>query len=289
MIKSISYWSFENGLTNTHPVDAALDEARAVGFEGLELCIGTEGTLNVETSQDECESLRRQIDASGIHVRTVASGMSWGFNPVSNDATVRDKAVSLHEAALQRTAWLGCEALLFVPGVVTSPIAPDEKIRYDHALERCEENVKRLLDTAERVGVDLCLENVWNGLFYSPIEFASFVDSLGSGRLGVYFDAGNLLGYQQHPPHWVELLGQRIKRVHIKDFKDEFGWSGSYEFSKLGQGQVPLRETVAALRGIGYDATIVAEMMPWDDTLIADTSKAMDEILGDLAVKPRGN
>ncbi len=279
MIKSISYWSFEHGLANTHPIDEALGEAKDAGFEGLELCIGTDGELNVETTQAGCEEIREWIDSAGLHVSTLASGMSWGFNPVSNDAEVREKAVALHEAALQRAAWLGCEAMLFVPGVVTSPIAPDEKVRYDHALERCRANVERLLKTADRVGVDLCLENVWNGLFYSPVEFASFIDAFGHDRLGIYLDVGNLVGYQQHPPHWVELLGHRIKRVHIKDFKDDFGWTGRYEFAKLGKGQVPLRETIEALRNIGYDKTVVAEMMPWDDALIGDTSKAMDKIL----------
>ena len=280
MIKSISYWSFEHGLANTHPIDAALREAETRGFAGLELCIGTEGVLNVQTTQAQCEAVRRQIDDSGLTVQTLASGMSWGFNPVSNDADVRARSVMLHEAALQRAAWLGCEAMLFVPGVVTSPIAPDERVRYDHAVQRCEDNVRRLLETAERVGVDLCLENVWNGLFYSPLEFAGFIDRFGSDRLGIYFDAGNVLGYQQHPPHWVELLGQRIKRVHLKDFRDDFGWTGSYRFARLGEGQVPLSDTIAALRKIGYGGTVVAEMMPWSDTLLAQTSAAMDDILG---------
>ncbi|MEM9752267.1 MAG: sugar phosphate isomerase/epimerase family protein [Planctomycetota bacterium] len=279
MIKSISYWSFEHGLANTHPLDAALAEAKSAGFEGLELCIGLEGVLTPETTEDACTKIRKQIDASGLHVRTLASGMSWAFNPVSNDPGVREKSIALHEAALLRAAWLGCEAMLFVPGTVTSPIAPDERVRYDHAVERCRENLECLLQTAERVGVDLCLENVWNGMFYSPLEFAEFIDALNSERLGMYFDAGNLIGYQQHPPHWVELLGQRIKRVHVKDFQDNFGWTGNYEFSRLGQGQVPLVETVAALRGIGYDETVTAEMMPWDATLIADTSVAMDAML----------
>lgn len=279
MIKSLSYWSFEHGLANTHPIHDALAEAKAAGFEGIELCIGPEGALNVGSTQQECEAIRTMIDASGLVVETVASGMSWGANPVSNDPAVRDQAVALHEAALQRAAWLGCEALLFVPGVVTSPISPDERVRYDDAVSRAKACVTKLLETAERVGVDLCLENVWNGFLYSPLEFAQFIDGFNSDRLGMYFDAGNLLGYQQYPPHWVELLGDRIKRVHIKDFKDDFGWTGTYSFAKLGEGSVPLKETVASLRSIGYDKTIVAEMMPWDEKLIAQTSAAMDQLL----------
>lgn len=280
MIKGISYWSFEDGLANTHSIDAALHEAKAAGYEGLELCIGPEGALSTETTQPQCEAIRKLIDDAGLVVQTVASGMSWGFNPVSNDPAVREQAIALHEKALERVAWLGCEAMLFVPGVVNSPIAPDEHVRNDLAVERCRENVARLLATAERVGVDLCLENVWNGLFYSPLEYVAFLDSFDHPRLGAYLDIGNLIGIDQYPPHWIQLLAQRIKRVHIKDFKHHFDWSGSYDFCALLEGDVPFKETMAELTAIGYDGTLVAEMLPWKAGQIEKTSQAMDQLLG---------
>ena len=279
MIKCISYWSMQNGLAGTHPIDAALAEAKTAGFAGLELCVGIEGVLTPETSRAECEAIRHQITPSGLLVETLASGMSWAFNPTSNDAAVRQRAIQLHTEALRRAAWLGCQAMLFVPGVVTSPIAPNEIVRYDLAVQRARDAVTQLLEMAERVEVDLCLENVWNGLFCSPLELAEFVDSFGSNRLGVYLDVGNLLRYHQYPPHWIELLGPRIKRVHVKGFREEFGWQGHYSFCELGEGDVPWEATMATLRAIGYDKTLVAEMLPFSDGLLERTSAAMDNIL----------
>jgi len=266
----------QHGLANTHPIGAALDEAQAAGFEGLELCIAPEGVLSTNSSQGDCEGIRRLIDEKQIVAETLASGMNWGANPTSNDAKVRQQAIQLHADALQRAAWLGCEAMLFVPGVVKSPISP-ELICYDLAVERAREAVKQLLDVAEKVGVDLCIENVWNGLFYSPLELCDFIDSFGSERLGVYFDVGNLLGYHQHPPQWVEILGKRIRRLHIKDFKESVGSLDG--FCYLLEGDVPFEPTMLALRNLGYDKTIVAEMMPWREDLLGKTSRAMDEIL----------
>ncbi|HOW70890.1 MAG TPA: sugar phosphate isomerase/epimerase family protein [Phycisphaerae bacterium] len=278
MIKCISYWANKDGQAGTHPIDDALACTKKAGFAGMELCVGTDGVLTPGTSQAACTAIRKQIDAAGLVVETLASGMSWGFNPASDDAGIRKKAVALHADALQRAAWLGCKAMLFVPGVVKSPLSPD-LIRYDVAVQRAREAVKQLLDTAEKVGVDLCVENVWNGLFYSPLEFRDFVDSFSSKRLGIYLDVGNLLGYQQHPPHWIELLGQRIRRVHVKDFQDAFGFLGAYSFCALGAGQVPWQAVMAALRGVGYNSTLVAEMMPWDPSLLVRTSAAMDVIM----------
>jgi L-ribulose-5-phosphate 3-epimerase len=278
MIKGISYWATENGLAGTTPMDEAISSIKAAGFEAMELCIAPEGVLTTATSQPDCETIRRMIDDAGLVVETLASGMSWAVNPTSDDPSVREKAIQLHAAALQRAAWLGCQAMLYVPGVVKSPLSGD-LIRYDVARERAREGVKRLLEVAEKVGVDLCIENVWNGMFYSPLELADFVDSFDSERLGIYFDVGNCLGYHQHPPHWIELLGRRIRRVHVKDFRENFGFTGGYAFCDLGAGQVPWKETMDALQSISYQRTLIAEMMPWDPGLLSRTSAAMDVIM----------
>lgn len=279
MIKGISYWSMPQGLDGNLPVVEALNFTKTERFQALELCISDKGEFSVENSQSECERLRKLIESTGVVVETLASGMSWAFNPLSNDKSVREKSLRQHEAALQRAAWLGCEALLYIPGVVCSPISPDERVRYDIALERAKENFSRLLDTAEHVGVDLCLENVWNGLFYSPLELIDFIDAFESDRIGVYFDVGNLFGYQQHAPHWIELLSRRIKRVHLKDFKEEFGWKGTYEFCALGAGYVPLEASIQALRDVGYNRTAIAEILPWQEGSLRETSAAMDRLL----------
>lgn len=279
MIKSINYWSLPGGLAGSCPIAEAINLAKSTGFEGLELSIGVSGVLTPTTTFSECERIRCMCDSSDLVVETLASGMSWVYNPTSNDEKVREKAIEFHLAALQRASWLGCQALLFVPGVVTSPIAPGEVVRYDIALSRARTAISRLLEAAEKYEIDLCLENVWNGLLLSPIELSDFVDSFGSERLGVYFDVGNVLRYHQYPPHWIELLGHRIKRVHVKDFTEKFDWAGSYSFCELGGGEVPWRETMRALDAIGYDSTIVAEIMPFLEGNLEQTSLALDAIL----------
>lgn len=278
MIKCATYWSMPEGLANTHPIDDAFRRAKNAGFDGIELAIGPEGALNVNTSRDECEKIRAMADDLGLVLQTVGCGMTWAFSPTSDDADVRRKSIKLHDAALQRTAWLGCQAMLYIPGVVGGPINPD-RVRYDLAIDRAREACKVLLETAENVGVDLCLENVWNGLMYSPLEFRDFIDSFNHRRLGVYFDVGNVLGFHQYPPHWIDLLGERIKRIHIKDYMLNFDWTGSFSFCELGEGDVPWPETMQAIRHLGYNKTIVAEILPYSDGILERTAAAMDRIL----------
>jgi L-ribulose-5-phosphate 3-epimerase len=275
----ISYWSVEGGLANTRPVAEAMREAKAAGFDGIELGIGTEGVMHTQSDQLTCEEARKLAEQNGLALETVAAGLSWGCSPTDLHPETRAKSIKLHADALQRAAWLGAKAMLMVPGAVTIPwdkaYGP---VKYDQAVEWARAAAKQLAPVAEKVGVQLCLENVWNGMFYSPLEFASFIDSIGSPNVGAYFDAGNVLGYHQHPPHWIEILGaKRIRRVHIKDFKKDVGnLSG---FCDLLDGDMPWEETIQALRGIGYDKTIVAEMMPPEKTLLPRTRAAMERIM----------
>ena len=277
MIKGISYLSFENGLSNNEPIESALSQTKMHGFDALELSVSSEGVISTNSSKAECEMMRKRIDDSGVFVDSIATGMSWGVSPTSDDESIRKKSISLHQDALKVASYLDCKALLFVPGVVKSPISP-EIVRYDRALDRLREAINLMLPIAEDLNVDLCMENVWNGFFYSPIELRDFVDSFDSDRLGVYLDIGNLIGYQQYPPHWVELLNSRIKRVQIKDFQENFDWTGSFSFCDIGAGDVPWKETIEALRTIEYKSTIIAEMLPWDETILSRTSAAMDQL-----------
>jgi L-ribulose-5-phosphate 3-epimerase len=277
LIKGISYLSFENGLSNNESIDSALIQTQSNGFDALELSVSNEGVINTNLSESECSTIRQKIDDSGVFVDSIATGMSWGISPTSDDAEVRKNSIKLHQDAIRVASHLDCKALLFVPGVVKSPISP-EIVRYDRALDRLREAINQMLPIAEKLDVDLCMENVWNGFFYSPIELRDFVDSFESDKLGVYLDIGNLIGYQQYPPHWIELLNSRIKRVQIKDFQENFNWTGSFSFCDLGAGDVPWKETVSALKSIQYKSTIIAEMLPWDETILSRTSVAMDQI-----------
>ena len=88
MIKCISYWSTPNGLSHAEPIYSALKLSKDAGFEGIELCLGTPApgsVLHTESTQAECEAIRKQVDASGLKCETLAAGLTWGVNPTSND------------------------------------------------------------------------------------------------------------------------------------------------------------------------------------------------------------
>ena len=100
------------------------------------------GVINTNTSKAECEIIRKKINDSGVFVDSIATGMSWGVSPTSDDESIRKQSISLHQDAIKVASHLDCKALLFVPGVVKSPISP-EIVRYDRALDRLREAINQ--------------------------------------------------------------------------------------------------------------------------------------------------
>jgi L-ribulose-5-phosphate 3-epimerase len=275
----ISYWSVEGGLEGTAPVTRAINDAVQAGFPGIELCIADQGALSITTSERECRDIRKAITSAGLLCETAAIGMAWGSNPIANDPAVRQRSHEQHVAAIRRAGWLGCRSVLVVPGVVGSPICPAERVRYADAEVRARAFIEGLIPHAAQAGVEICLENVWNGFLYSPTAMRDFIDSFSTPLVGAYFDVGNVLGWHQDPVDWIETLGRRVYRVHVKDFKLTFGFNGSFSFCDLGTGDVVWPEVMRALAGIGYQRTVVAEMMPWRSDLLPVTAAAMTRML----------
>jgi L-ribulose-5-phosphate 3-epimerase len=176
-------------------------------------------------------------------------------SPTAEDAATRARARTIAARQLELAAELGAGAILVVPGVV-GRAAGGPLTRYDAAYERAAEFLIALAPTAERAGVDLAIENVWNKFLLSPLEMRRLVDEVGSPRIGVYFDVGNILNVG-YPEQWLAILGGRVRRVHLKDFRRE-----PPGFVDIGGGDVDWPAVGVALRDAGYDGTLTAEVAP---------------------------
>jgi sugar phosphate isomerase/epimerase len=84
-----------------------------------------------------------------------------------------------------------------------------------------------------------------------------------------------LTGY---PEHWIRILGKRIKRVHIKDFRRSVGTAEG--FVDLLQGDVDFAAVKAALSRIGYRGYVTAEILSYAPGRPAKTAAAMRKIFG---------
>jgi len=273
---SASYWIFEGGLEGELPISNAMEQARKLGFDAIELGIASKGVLTHKTTMEECKKIRDLAHKNKLEISGVASGESWGCSPTSNDEKVRKNIIEFTKKALHITNWLGTDAYLFVPGAVDIFFMPEaEVVPYDVCYDRATKAISKLIPTADKLGVSLAIENVWNKFLLSPLEMRNFIDYFKSEKVGAYFDVGNVLltGY---PDQWIRILNSRIKRIHIKDFKLSIGTVDG--FVDLLEGDVDFDAIKKSLKEINYDGFVTAEMIPFVQGRPEKTAAAMKKI-----------
>jgi hexulose-6-phosphate isomerase len=279
--KGINYWSFPGGLEGKKDIDEAIAEAKKLSYEGIEVCLFPDGPLNIDMSDDDAKALRKKLDKAGLTAASVTTGMLWEYPLTSSDAAARKKGIECVSRCLNVANLLGATGILVVPGAVEVFFNPAmEVVQYDVAVQRVEDAMKELVPVAEKNKVAIGIENVWNKMFLSPLEARDFIDKFGSEYLGWFFDVGNILLLGM-PEQWIRILGKRVKKVHVKDFRRAVGNLDG--FVDLLEGDVNWPEVMKALREVGYDDFLIAEMIPHyahaPETRLANTSLALDKIL----------
>lgn len=273
MKKGISIWSFPK---------ASLEEsfilAKKAGYDGVELALDAEGEVSLNSTKEDMEKVKALADKYGIELYSVATTLYWDYSMTSADKEIAEKAKSIVRKHIDVASWLGCNTILVVPGAVGIDWLPNgELVDYDVAYERAYEALCELAPYAEEKKVSIAIENVGNKFLLSPIEVRDLIDKVGSDYVGAYFDAGNILrtGY---PDQWIRILNKRIKKIHIKDYK-----KATNSFVNLMEGDVDFPAVMKALKEIGYDDYVTAEMGPlyinYPDMLLYTTSMAMDKIM----------
>ena len=225
--------------------------AKRTGFDSIEINIAEDGELRTDSIEQEVRAIVASAKSAGVELSSLSTGLGWKYPLTSPDASVREKGADCIRKMLETANWMGVDTCLVVPGIVNGEIA------YDDAYSRAQSVLKSVASEAESRKVSIGVENVWNKFLLSPIEFARFLDEIDSPFVGAYFDIGNVLLYG-YPDQWIKILGARIKKVHVKDFKSGIGnMSG---FCNPLQGDVPWKKCRVALEAIGYDEYITAEV-----------------------------
>ena len=277
MKKAINIWSFPPQME----LPEALDLAKDAGYSGIELALAAEGPLSLTSSDAEILAIKRQVADAGLVLTSLASGLGWQLPLTSDDEAVRAQGRDAVKRQIEAATLLDVDTILVVPGVVGTDATPaDAVIDYGTAYARALEGLQELSPLAEEADVYIGVENVWNKFLLSPIEMRDFVDQVQSPYVGVFFDVGNVVAYG-YPEHWIRVLGRRIKKVHVKDYRRRA--AGLAGFVDLLAGDVNWPEVIEALKSVGYRDYLIAEMGGYtyhQTQLVRSTSAALDAILG---------
>jgi L-ribulose-5-phosphate 3-epimerase len=244
----------------------ALQMCREIGYHGLEILLTETGELTMNAGAADYAALRRMSEEAGVEYTSIC-GMG---SLTDDDPAVVARSKAEVRKMLEAAEALGIDTLLLTAARVT------ESVPYDVAYDRLFRALQELRPDAERRRVNLALENIWNKLLLSPLEFRDFLDRIGSPYVGCFFDTGNVVLYG-YPEQWIRILGSRIKKIHFKDFKIDHK-ERRYEWAQLMEGTVDWPAVMREIRAIGYDDYVITEVCG-DRAVYEETCRVMDRIL----------
>lgn len=214
-------------------VQEIAEKLAAEGYEAVQLSI-PKIIKGVEQYHDITPSLIEEIHTvfqeKKIEIAVLGCYMDLG-NP---DKEVRERAVTIFKQQLSYSKVLGAR----VTGTETGypKLSKIEKRQwYPYMMD----SLKQINEEAQRLDVNYAIEPVWS----HPLEDAELarevVEQLGS-HAKIILDPVNILERPdmiRQDRYWeycLELLGDRIEAIHLKDFV--YDEKGDYKPVRLGQG-----------------------------------------------------
>jgi hexulose-6-phosphate isomerase len=273
MKKSINAWTIPDSFT----FEETFACVAKAGFEGLELNVDAPGrsahSLSLETTEAETAAILELSKKYNLPVSGISTSL-WGQNPIGAvEPEKREQGFRLLKKQVGFAQAFGCDGILIVPGGVSDDLSI--QAAWDSALE----TFRLWQGFIEDCGVKVGVENVWNNFFISPLDMARFLDELSIKNLGAYFDVGNVAIFSR-PEHWIEILGSRIQKIHVKDFLKSGTNAGT--FVNLLEGSIRWEKVTPALRKAGYDGYLTAELGTMDksnDYMMMITERALAHII----------
>lgn len=277
MLKGINQWCYPEDT----PLEMVFKYSRDAGFEAVELNVSMDGIgLTMNTSMEEAKQIQKMAEYYRLRLSSISTNLLWKFPLSHRDEKVREQGRKVVEKQIELAAYIGADTVLVVPGVV------NEETSYLDCYIRSQDELRKVLPLAEKHNIHVGIENVWNKFLLSPLEMARYIDEFCSDYIGAYYDVGNTLQYG-YPEQWIAILGERIRKVHVKDFKQNVG--NITGFVPLLAGDVNWEKVYQALKNIGYKDTVTAEIPAYafgPEYLAQDTSKHLDVVLNLKKVSP---
>jgi hexulose-6-phosphate isomerase len=137
---------------------------------------------------------------------------------------------------------------------------------------------------ARDLGVKIAVENVGNDFILTPEQAVDYLDAIDSDWVGWHFDIGNVGRRGPVAEKWIEVIGKRIVRLHIKDYAAQPAdptVKGGGARPKLLDGGTNWPAVMAALDKTGYAGWAISEQpasQAADVETARDLARRMDRI-----------
>jgi fructoselysine 3-epimerase len=239
----------------------ALEGIRDAGFGAAEILADVPhaypGTLNSALIYQTA----RLVERSGLKISNINANCSFGyfrdpppeafFEPslISPKPAWREDRLRMIGRCLELARAVGAANISITSGRMTGGVPPTR------AAELLKEGLLRVLEMADRVGVDVGIE-CEPGLYIEyATELREWIDRLGHPRLGANLDVGHSQVLGESIPEAIALLKGRIWNLHVEDIP------GRKHYHMIpGEGTMDWMALRKALQDAGYARSITVEL-----------------------------
>lgn len=256
-------------------------------FDGVQPYLSLErGLLRLDSASSALRGIAAAAEEAGVELPSLEIA-PLQYSLISDDTTVRARGLEVVRRSLDVAGELGCRGVLVIPGAVGLRWVPGggDQVAYGAAYQRLVEALGALATHAEKAGVAIHIENIWNMFLLSPLELVRALAEVNSGHVGALLDTGNVT-QTGFAAQWVDILGPFLREVHLKDFRRAVGTVEG--FVPLLSGDVDWPEVMTALQRNAYDGYLIAETFPYrtfGHVSLLHTVAALDALL-DVRVGP---
>src|SRR2546425_8446759 len=229
---------------------------KEAGFEGVEPM----GAMN----RDEVLAAFKE---SGLQAASVCDQIHWVKPLSAPDEATRKLGLDGLLQSLRDAQAYGAGSVLLVPGIARDGVS------YEQCWERSIVEIKKAIPVAKDLGVKISIENVGNNFITTPEQAMAYLEAINSEWVGWHFDIGNVGRNYGPAERWIQVLGKRIMRIHVKDFSATPPASGARgDRPKLLDGGTNWPAVMAALDRAGYQGWGISEQ-PSDQASNVETAR----------------
>lgn len=151
------------------------------------------------------------------------------LNLANPNAESLKKIWGRYMAHIRFASLLGAGVVGTETGAVNEAYRYEERNHSEEALQIFIRNLRPVVEYAEKMGVIFAIEPVFKHIVCDPERARKVLDEIASPNLQIIFDPVNLLDISNYQDREriiheaIDLLGQDIAVVHIKDFRIEDG------------------------------------------------------------------
>src|SRR2546429_1284007 len=239
---------------------------KEAGFEGVEPMGGMDR-----------EEVLAAFKETGLKAASVCDHIHWVKPLSAPDEGTRKLGLDGLLLSLQDAHAYGAGSVLLVPGIARDGVS------YDQCWERSIVEIKKAIPVAKELGVKISIENVGNNFITTSEQAMAYLDAINSEWVGWHFDIGNVGRNYGPAERWIQVLGKRIVRIHVKDFSAKPAAAGARAGArpKLLDGDTNWPAVMAALDRAGYQGWAISEQ-PANQAADVETARDLAQRLAKI-------